>query len=54
MPISAATGVVPGEGLIATPGTIDSHVHLLGPQLVPVALAAGTTTVAAMSYSGRV
>ena len=52
VPISAATGVVPGEGLIATPGALDTHVHLLGPQLVPVALAAGTTTVAAMSYSG--
>ena len=52
VPISAATGIVPGEGLIATPGTVDMHVHLLGPQLVPTALAGGTTTVAAMSYSG--
>ena len=52
VPISAATGVVPGEGLIATPGTIDPHVHLLGPQLVPAALAGAITTMAAMSYSG--
>jgi urease subunit alpha len=52
VPISAATGVIPAEGLIATPGAIDSHVHLIGPQLVPAALAGGTTTVAAMSYSG--
>ena len=52
VPISAATGVVAGEGLIATPGTIDSHVHLIGPQLVPAALAGATTTMAAMSYSG--
>jgi urease subunit alpha len=52
VPISAATGVIPGEGLIATPGAIDSHVHLIGPQLVPAALAGGTTTFAAMSYSG--
>jgi len=52
VPISAATGVVTGEGLIATPGAIDSHVHLLGPQLVSAALAGGTTTMAAMSYAG--
>jgi len=31
---------------------VDTHVHLIGPQLVPTALAAGTTTLAAMSYSG--
>ena len=52
VPISAATGVIPAEGLIATPGAIDSHVHLIGPQLVPAALAGGTTTFVAMSYSG--
>jgi urease subunit alpha len=52
VPISAATGVVAAEGLIATPGAIDAHVHLIGPQLVPAALAGGTTTMAAMSYSG--
>jgi urease subunit alpha len=34
-----------GYGLIATPGAIDSHVHLLTPRLVPVALAAGVTTL---------
>ncbi|QEC47408.1 urease subunit alpha [Baekduia soli] len=52
VPISAATGIYAAEGLIATPGTIDTHVHLIGPQLVPTALAGGITTVAAMSYSG--
>jgi urease subunit alpha len=34
-----------GYGLIATPGAVDSHVHLLTPRLVPVALAAGVTTL---------
>ena len=29
VPISAATGIIPAEGLIATPGAIDSHVHLI-------------------------
>lgn len=52
VPISTATGIVAGEGLIATPGVVDSHVHLIGPQIVPVALEAGTTTVVAMSYGG--
>jgi urease subunit alpha len=33
------------HGLIATPGAVDSHVHLLSPRLVPVALAAGVTTL---------
>ena len=52
VPLSAITGIVPGEGLIATPGAIDTHVHLLGPQVVAAALAGGTTTVAAMGYGG--
>ncbi len=52
VPLSAATGIVTGEGMIATPGAIDTHVHLIGPQLVPTALAGGTTSMAAMSYSG--
>jgi urease subunit alpha len=52
VPLSAATGIVPGEGLIATPGAIDSHVHLLGPQIVPAALSGGTTTVVGMGYGG--
>lgn len=52
VPLSAATGIIPAEGLIATPGAIDSHVHLLGPQVVPAALSAGTTTLVAMGYGG--
>ncbi len=31
-------------GLLATAGGVDSHVHLITPRLVPVALAAGITT----------
>ncbi|HUY98047.1 MAG TPA: urease subunit alpha [Verrucomicrobiae bacterium] len=34
-----------GQGLIATAGAVDSHVHLITPRLVPVALAAGVTTL---------
>jgi urease subunit alpha len=39
------TWPVNGYGLIATAGGIDSHVHLLTPRLVPVALSAGVTTL---------
>jgi len=34
-----------GYGLIATPGGVDSHVHLPTPRLVPAALSAGMTTL---------
>ncbi|CAN5738024.1 urease subunit alpha [soil metagenome] len=43
--IGPGTWPIPCHGLIATPGAIDSHVHLLSPRLVPVALAAGVTTL---------
>jgi urease subunit alpha len=36
---------VMGYGLIATAGGVDSHVHLITPRLVPVALAGGVTTL---------
>ena len=32
-------------GLIATPGVVDSHVHLITPELIPTALSAGVTTL---------
>ena len=32
-------------GLIATPGMVDSHVHLITPRLIPAALSAGVTTL---------
>jgi urease subunit alpha len=32
-------------GLIATPGAVDSHVHLITPRLLPAALSAGVTTL---------
>jgi urease subunit alpha len=34
-----------GYGLIATPGAVDSHVHLISPQLLPAALSGGVTTL---------
>lgn len=43
--IGANTVPVPGQGLIATAGGVDTHVHLVTPKLIPVALAAGMTTL---------
>jgi urease subunit alpha len=43
--IGPNTWPVNGYGLIATAGAIDSHVHLITPALVPVALSAGVTTL---------
>ena len=43
--IGPNTWPIPCHGLIATPGAVDSHVHLLSPRLVPVALSAGVTTL---------
>jgi urease subunit alpha len=43
--IGPGTDVVAGEGRILTAGAIDCHVHLICPQLVPQAVAAGVTTI---------
>ncbi|SMX93103.1 urease, alpha subunit [Brevibacterium sp. 239c] len=39
------TEVASGNGLIMTPGTIDTHVHFVGPDQFEVGLMAGTTTM---------
>lgn len=46
----ANTGWIMGEGMIATAGIIDPHVHLATTSLIPAALSAGTTTVVGMGY----
>ena len=46
--IGTSTAVLPCDGLIATPGGIDSHVHLLSPRLFETALSSGITTFVAM------
>ncbi|MFJ5212338.1 urease subunit alpha [Streptomyces nigra] len=43
--IGAGTEVISGEGLVATAGAIDSHVHFLTPAQVPHALSSGVTTM---------
>ena len=43
--IGPSTEIVAGNGMILTAGGIDSHVHFIAPQQVPVALASGITTL---------
>jgi len=50
--ISNATGIIPAEGLIATPGGVDAHVHLSSTSVVPAALSAGITTLVAQGSGG--
>jgi urease subunit alpha len=50
--IGSHTAIVTGEGLICTPGIIDSHVHLSSPEIAPAALASGVTTVVGMGLGG--
>ena len=43
--IGAGTEIIAGEGLIATAGGIDSHIHFICPQQVDDALMSGVTTM---------
>ncbi len=43
--IGPGTEVLAGEGRVLTAGIVDCHVHLICPQVIEVALAAGTTTI---------
>jgi urease subunit alpha len=43
--VGAGTEVISGEGLVATPGAVDTHVHFLTPAQVPHALSSGVTTL---------
>ncbi|MBI4797801.1 MAG: urease subunit alpha [Desulfarculus sp.] len=43
--IGAGTEIIAGEGLIATPGGIDAHIHFICPQQVEEALMSGVTTM---------
>jgi urease subunit alpha len=43
--IGAGTEIIAGEGLIATAGAIDSHIHFICPQQVEDAMMSGVTTM---------
>jgi urease subunit alpha len=42
--------IIPGEGMIATAGAIDTHVHLLSPRICEAALASGVTTILGQEF----
>jgi urease subunit alpha len=50
--IGSATGLIPGDGLIATPGGVDSHVHLSSTSLAATALYSGLTTLVGQGSGG--
>lgn len=45
MVVGASTEVIAGEGMIATAGGIDSHIHFISPQQVETAIVSGITTM---------
>ena len=45
IPIGAGTEAIAGEGMILTPGGIDSHIHWICPQQIEDALMSGVTTM---------
>lgn len=48
--VGTGTTIVAGEGLIATAGAIDTHVHLLSPRVLDAELASGVTTVISQEF----
>jgi urease subunit alpha len=48
--VGSGTIVIPGEGLIATAGGIDPHVHGLSPRVMEAALASGVTSVIVQEF----
>ena len=43
--VGTGTVVIDGDGLIATPGGIDTHVHTLSPRVLDAEISSGVTTV---------
>ena len=43
--VGTGTVVIDGDGLIATPGGIDTHVHTLSPRVLEAEISSGVTTV---------
>ena len=48
--LGTGTAIYSGEGLIATPGAIDTHVHMLSPRIAEAALASGITTLVGQDF----
>ena len=48
--VGTGTTIISGEGLIATAGAIDTHVHLMSPRIMEASLAAGVTTILGQEF----
>ena len=48
--VGTGTTIISGEGMIATAGAIDTHVHLLSPRIMEASLAAGVTTIIGQEF----
>ncbi len=48
--VGTGTSIISGEGLIATAGAIDTHVHLLSPRIMEASLAAGVTSIIGQEF----
>lgn len=48
--VGTGTTIIDGDGLIATPGAIDTHVHLLSPRVLDAELASGVTTIIGQEF----
>ncbi|MET7287523.1 urease subunit alpha [Streptomyces sp. NPDC005573] len=48
--VGTGTTIVSGEGLIATAGAVDTHVHLLSPRIMEASLSSGVTTIIGQEF----
>ena len=48
--VGTGTTIISGEGLIATAGAIDTHVHLLSPRIMEASLASGVTSIIGQEF----
>ena len=48
--VGTGTSIISGEGLIATAGAVDTHVHLLSPRIMEASLASGVTTIIGQEF----
>lgn len=48
--VGTGTIIIPGEGMIATAGAVDTHVHLLSPRICEAALSSGVTTILGQEF----
>lgn len=48
--VGTGTTIVSGEGLIATAGVVDTHVHLMSPRVMEASLASGVTTIIGQEF----